>query len=271
MKKSVSKFTCAGFICLSLLAGASAVSADGPPAAIPDAAPAKPKRLSASTHAAKDRKTKVDKPMRLSKKLRELTDVYAEAAPLEGGTFGLTPASAEGPEDAGSTSGTLATETSTNYSTAPWAITAGTGTAPGGGGTAEFDAVTNLTATVPGTTTITLDVTPTLAGITFDSPFNYTLAASGTNTLAPPPRRAGRSPPRDTPASTPTLFSFGDVISAPISGGGTTGLTVTGGGIVDLTAINTYTGGTVVNDGSTLVLSTREGHGARHIRRGATT
>jgi len=37
---------------------------------------------------------------------------------------------------------------------------------------------------VPATVTLTLDVTPTLSGITYNSPYSYTIAGSGANTLA---------------------------------------------------------------------------------------
>jgi fibronectin-binding autotransporter adhesin len=155
------------------------------------------------------------------------------------------------------TSGTLATDTSTNYSTAAWNITSGTGTYPTGGGTAEFDTVTDtsLTSAVPGVTTITLDVSPTLSGLTFNSPFTYNIAASGSNTLNLSTSGATINAEL-TLASTPTLFSFGDTISAPITGGGTSGLSITGGGVVSLTGTNTYTGGTTISGGSTLGLTT---------------
>ena len=154
------------------------------------------------------------------------------------------------------TSGSLTPVAATyNYSTAPWLITAGTGTYPDNGGIATFNPVTS---TIPGTiltgTTITVDVSPDLSQINYNSPFAYTLAAgTGTSLVAD---AAGLTlNAANTAVNSPTSFvstTFNN-ISAPISGGGTAGVTKTGSGIVTLTGANTYTGGTHVNGGILII------------------
>ncbi len=144
-----------------------------------------------------------------------------------------------------------------NYSTAPWLITAGTGAYPDGGGIATFNPVTSPT---PGTiltgTTITVDVSPDLSQINYNSPFSYTLAAgTGTSLVAD---AAGLTlNAANTAVDSPTsVFTTFNTISAPISGGGTAGVTKTGSGIVTLSGANTYTGGTHINGGLLVVAGT---------------
>ena len=149
------------------------------------------------------------------------------------------------------TSGTLNTQTSTNYSIAPWTITSGTGTYPDGGGTATFNSELNtIIGTVPSaTTTITLDVSPTLGGIVSNNPFVEVIAASGTNTLNLP--TTGATFTLNDGTNTPSYSLFDFQVTAPISGGGTSGLTTTGsGGSILLEGTNTYTGGTHIGAGS---------------------
>jgi fibronectin-binding autotransporter adhesin len=149
------------------------------------------------------------------------------------------------------TSGTLTTQTSTNYSTAPWNITSGSEAYPDGGGTATFASELNtIIGTVPSaTTTITLDVTPTLGAIVTSNPFVEVIAAASTNTLALP--TTGATFTLNDGTNTPSYSLFDFQITAPISGGGTSGLTTTGnGGSVLLEGTNTYTGGTHIGAGS---------------------
>lgn len=149
------------------------------------------------------------------------------------------------------TSGSLSTTVSVNYSAAPWNLTAGSGTYPDGGGVATFNEQVGTTpGTLPLVPTITLDVSPTLSGLTFNDVYQYTLAAgtgfalnlttTGTNTLSV----------LTSSFSSPTLFAVGSVITAPIGGGGTFGLTKTGAGVITLAGTNTYTGGTFITGGT---------------------
>jgi autotransporter-associated beta strand protein len=155
------------------------------------------------------------------------------------------------------TSGNIATQTAQSWSTAPWNITAGAGTYPDGGGVATFNTVTNTTiGTVPGTTVFTMDVTPSLTGINYNSPWSYQLAA-GAGGLALDAGGATFNM-NLTAMSTPTLTFLAEPITATISGGGSAGLTMNGPGTLTLGATtaggNTYTGGTHVV-GGTLALS----------------
>jgi autotransporter-associated beta strand protein len=155
------------------------------------------------------------------------------------------------------TSGNIATQTAQNWSTAPWNITSGAGTYPDGGGVATFNTVTNTTiGTVPGTTVFTMDVTPSLTGINYNSPWSYQLAA-GAGGLALDAGGATFNM-NLTAMSTPTLTFLAEPITATISGGGSAGLTMNGPGTLTLGATtaggNTYTGGTHVV-GGTLALS----------------
>ena len=156
------------------------------------------------------------------------------------------------------TSGTLTGTTTTyNYSTAPWVITSGTGTYPDGGGVATFNSSLGATpGTLGAADTVTIDVSPTLSGITYNDPFSTTLAAgTGTSIIA-----AATGLTLDavlTATNSPTnFFTNFNTISAPISGGGTAGVTKTDGGIVTLTGANTYTGGTHINGGYLVVAGT---------------
>ena len=158
------------------------------------------------------------------------------------------------------TSGTLtSTATTYNYSTAPWLITAGTEPYPDGSGIATFNPVTSPT---PGTiltgTTITVDVSPDLSRINYNSPFSYTLAA-GTGTSIVADATTGLTlNATSTVVNSPTsvVSTTFNTISAPISGGGTSGVTKTGSGIVTLSGANTYTGGTNINGGMLIVSGT---------------
>ena len=157
------------------------------------------------------------------------------------------------------TSGTLTTQTAQNWSTAPWTITSGSGTYPDVGGVATWGTVTNpVVGTVaPSASTITLDVPITLSGITWNSPFSMTLAGSATNTLGLSTTGATFSVPLSI-ANTPTLTQLANIITAPITGGGTGGITKTGPGTMTLgaTVASTYTGGTNINGGSLIIDAT---------------
>ena len=155
------------------------------------------------------------------------------------------------------TSGTISAQGSFNYSTAPWVITGGDGTYPDLGGTATFASeVNSVVGTVPSATeTITLDVTPTLSGITVTNPFFTLIAASGTNTLNL--STSGATFTLSNNVNTPNYSLFGFQISAPISGGGTSGLSTIGtGGSLLLQGTNTYTGGTHIGAGSSVAILT---------------
>ena len=157
------------------------------------------------------------------------------------------------------TSGSLTPVATTyNYSTAPWLITAGTGAYPDSGGIATFNAVTSST---PGTiltgTTITVDVSPDLSQINYNSPFSYTLAAgTGTSLVADAAGLTLNAANTVVNSPTSVVSTTFNNISAPISGGGTSGVTKTGSGIVTLSGANTYTGGTHINGGLLIVAGT---------------
>jgi autotransporter-associated beta strand protein len=160
------------------------------------------------------------------------------------------------------TSGTLRTQTAANWTVAPWAITAGTGSFPNAGGVATWETVTASTAgTLASGATITLDTPITLSQIVYNSPFSMTLAGSTTNTLVLPTSGTTLNATLSI-ANTPSLFQLANSLSAPISGGGSAGLTKTGTGTVTLSAsaASPYTGGTKVN-GGTLVASGASGDG----------
>lgn len=155
------------------------------------------------------------------------------------------------------TSGNIATQTASNWTTAPWVITSGPGTFPDGGGVATWNTVT---ASTPGTVgagaTLTLNAPITLSGITYNSPYSMTLAGTAANNLA----LSGSGATFDVQlsiANTLTLFQLANNITAPITGGGSTGLIKTGNGSMTLgaTVASTYTGGTHIN-GGILAIST---------------
>jgi autotransporter-associated beta strand protein len=152
------------------------------------------------------------------------------------------------------TSGSLSTQANSNWSTAPWMITAGSGTYPDGGGTATFLDPTNTTVgTLPGLTTITLDVPISLSAITFNSMYQYLIAGTQVLSLA----NTGGTinvviGPRNIPSfvgAGVVTVNLGSIINAPIGGGGTAGLTKIGTGTLTLGGTNTYTGGTTINGG----------------------
>lgn len=163
----------------------------------------------------------------------------------------FSPIMSVGPVFSALSSGTLTPTASTyNYSTAPWVIT-GTGTYPDGGGTATFNAPTTVT---PGTlltsSTITMDVSPDLSQISYNSPFTVVLAAgTGTSIIADPTNGLTLNAANTATNSSTNFFTTFNTISSPISGGGAAGLIKTGNGIVTLTGSNTYTGGTHINGG----------------------
>jgi autotransporter-associated beta strand protein len=157
------------------------------------------------------------------------------------------------------TSGTLATQTSMFWTTAPWVITSGSGTFPDGGGVATLDPVINtILGAAAGTfeeATLTLNAPITLSGITFNGPFHYRINGSATNSLG-------------LTTTGPNIFNvvfpvnaslvslvFGNSIYAPITGGGAFGLTKTGPGTLALFGVNTYTGGTHINGGTLIINS----------------
>ncbi len=154
---------------------------------------------------------------------------------------------------AAATSGTLTSPVSVTYSTAPWVITSGTGTYPDGGGVATINSGISATpGTLAGGIAITVDVSPTLSGITYNSPFTANFAVgAGTSIVAATTGLTLNG--QLTAVNTPTSFILSNSITSPISGGGTAGVTKTGTGIVTLGATNTYTGGTHINGGELVI------------------
>ena len=164
-------------------------------------------------------------------------------------TAGATAASAQ-------TSGTLTgTATTYNYSTAPWVITSGTGaTYPTGGGVATFNPSTTITpGTLGAADTVTLDVSPTLSGITYNDPFTTAIAAGTGQSLIAATTGLTLNAFLTATNSPTAIFTTFNTISAPITGGGAAGLTKTGSGTVTLTGTNTFTGGVHVNGGLLVV------------------
>ncbi len=156
------------------------------------------------------------------------------------------------------TSGTLKTQTAQNWTTAPWMITSGPGAFPDSVGVATWDTVTNTTiGTVAGGATITLDVPITLSGITWNSPFSMTMAGTATNNLGLSASGATFNVQLSI-ANSPTLFQLANNITAPITGGGSSGITKIGNGTMTLgaTVASTYTGGTHINGGILVVSAT---------------
>ena len=149
------------------------------------------------------------------------------------------------------TSGTLTgTTTAYNYSTAPWVITAGDGTYPDLGGVATFNPSTSITpGTLGAADTVTVDVSPTLSGITYNDPYTTVLAAGTSTSIIAATTGLTLNAANTATNSSTNFFTTFNTIASPISGGGTAGLTKTGSGIVTLTGSNTYTGGTHVNGG----------------------
>ena len=94
-----------------------------------------------------------------------------------------------------------------------------------------------MPGTLAGATTVTVNVSPTLSGITYNSPFSHTLATgTGASIIAATGGLTLNA--QLTPANTPTLFQLANTISSPISGGGTADLTKTGVGTVNLSGAN---------------------------------
>ena len=156
------------------------------------------------------------------------------------------------------TSGTLKTQTAQSWSTAPWMITSGSGAYPDGGGVATWDTVTNtIIGTVASGATITLDVPVTLSGITWNSPFSMTIAGTATNNLGLSASGAIFNVQLSI-ANSPSLFQLANSITAPITGGGSSGITKIGNGTMTLgaTVASTYTGGTHINGGILVISAT---------------
>ena len=171
------------------------------------------------------------------------------AAPADVGTL---------PAATVTTSGTLSAQltATTNYSAAPWVITTGDGTSPDLGGVATFAAPINtVVGSLANNQFLTIDVSPTLSGITYNDPFSTSLnapTAGGTSIIAASTGLTLNA--QLTAISSPQTVSLStNAISSPISGGGTAGLIKTGSGIVNLTGANTYTGGTTLNGGSLII------------------
>ncbi len=175
----------------------------------------------------------------------------------EGWTMGSGAFARVGPLPAATTatSGTLSAQltASTNWSAAPWNITAGDGTYPDLGGVATFlPTVNSVAGTLATTQTLALNVSTTLSGITYNTPFSTTLSAGTGGIVA---AASGLTlNVLDSPINTVLTFSFTyNTLQAAISGGGTAGVTMTGSGNLTLTGTNTYTGGTHLNGGTLFV------------------
>ena len=153
------------------------------------------------------------------------------------------------------TSGTLSAQltATTNWSAAPWNITAGDGTYPDLGGVATFlPAINSVVGTLATTQTLALNVSTTLSGITYNTPFSTTLGAGTGGIVA---ATSGLTlNVLNSPINTVMSFSFTyNSLQAAISGGGTAGVTMTGSGTRTLPGTNTYTGGTHLNGGTLFV------------------
>ena len=160
----------------------------------------------------------------------------------------------------GSSSGTWANSSGGTWSTpGNWQ-----GSVPASGGTAAFGSVISNPAT------ITLDTSPTLSALVFDNSANgYTIAGSGSNTLML------------SNSGSIAVISGTHSISAPIMLAGSLAVSMTSGGVLDLSGsvsestigsalslsgngdlvlsgTGSYTGGTVVN-GGTMYLTSSSG------------
>ena len=91
--------------------------------------------------------------------------------------------------------------------------------------------------------------TLSLSGINFNSSYQYTIAGTNTITL----NGAATIDVLSSNTGSPGVFPTGDTIRAPI--GGSAGLTVEGPGVLTVTGLNAYTGGTTIASGGTLRLA----------------
>lgn len=111
---------------------------------------------------------------------------------------------------------------------------------PGLGGVATFATSTSSTST------ITLNVSPTLAGVTFDSLQTYTVESAGTHVLNLAPTSLGDLP-------TLNVLSGTHVIAAPLAG--SPSIRKTGPGTLVLSGNSTFTGNMAVSAGTLRVAS----------------
>ena len=154
------------------------------------------------------------------------------------------------------TNGTLTgTGVTLNYSTAPFTNLTGPGTYPDGGGVLTLNPIVGPTAGTLGTLTgVVIDVSPTLSQIISNSPFYYNLGVTTGSTTSIVAANTGLTINNQLNQNVSTAVSLtsvpvGFAITAPISGGGSAGLTKVGGGTYYAAGTNTYTGGTHVNGG----------------------
>lgn len=148
------------------------------------------------------------------------------------------------------TSGNLSIQAAANWSTAPWNITSGPGTFPSGSGIATLNEQVNLTGTLPAVPALTADTPFTLAGLTLNSIYQYTVAGAAGNLNIDTSGAGFVLNVSLSNGSSPTLFAAGHVISAIIGGGtGGAGFVKTGNGIVTLSGANTFTGDVHINGG----------------------
>lgn len=107
------------------------------------------------------------------------------------------------------------------------------GNVPGSGGVATFGDAFGLSLS----RTVTVDVSPTLSGLSFDTNFIYTISGAAINL---DPGSVFLLDVQRSNGLTPTLFGVGHIISAPIAGSATS-FNKVGPGIVTLAATNSFT------------------------------